>query len=652
MKNYRRIIYIIISCLAFAFAFCGTFYSYLSSFKSDCETKQLSMNASVQSSVGYSQTLASYGTMFLKMVDDASIPEQYAAISYDDESDSYMLNGSMLGLDFGTLYGLGQIPSKNDARNEIILAMSYSSLFRDFYLKVHGTERLYYTSVHDFVMIYPQPEDSFAPAEIQNKIKILKMAYSESSLSAEPDWSDVYVDQSGRGYTVTVSYPVYKGSEMTGVVSVDYATNTIGFMLNDKFDSFLLDMHDCIIASGERNASPGKIEKLYERLGLSENMVPDIDDIENGSLKLLGGRYYYTYKLSAAPWTLVMTLPFIYVAFRALLVSIPILIICLLLIYTTVETDKIKKAEKEIREIAVTDRLTGLKNRYFLDAIVEHEFQLADRYNHRLSIITFDLDHFKNVNDTWGHEVGDEVLKQTAKLAQNMVRKADIIARIGGEEFLILLPQTDMDGAYRVAEKIRRAMETTAHPVAGVCCASFGVAERYRGESYSELFRRADEALYNAKENGRNRVMTHDALANLLKIKWNNRWSSGDENIDKQHKELIDIANEVLAVIIINTEFKEIEKKLSDFITHLGNHCNYEEKLLMDIGYADIENHKALHAALMQKAVELKEQESAVKIEESKIVAFLINDVVVGHLLVDDVEFFSSIAERKRESAH
>jgi hemerythrin-like metal-binding protein len=244
------------------------------------------------------------------------------------------------------------------------------------------------------------------------------------------------------------------------------------------------------------------------------------------------------------------------------------------------------------------------------------------------------------------------VLKQTAKLAQNVVRKADILARIGGEEFLVLLPQTDIDGAYRAAEKIRRAMETTAHPVAGTCRASFGVAERYRGESYSELFRRADEALYNAKENGRNRVMTHDALINLLNIKWNNRWSSGDENIDKQHKELIDIANEVLAVIVTNTDFKEIERKLSEFIEHLSNHFSYEEKLLTDIGYTDIENHKSIHSALLQKAMELKEPEGAAKVKESKIVAFLINDVVVGHLLVDDVDFFSCIADRNREAAH
>jgi predicted signal transduction protein with EAL and GGDEF domain len=147
---------------------------------------------------------------------------------------------------------------------------------------------------------------------------------------------------------------------------------------------------------------------------------------------------------------------------------------------------------------------------------------------------------------------------QTARLALSCVRKSDTVARIGGEVFLILMPQTDLDGAYRVAEKIRRIMESVAHPKAGICAASFWVAERMKGEGYSDLCRRADEALHRAKENGRNRVVTQDAMSNLLRIKWNSGWNSGDEAIDRQHRELADMANEMLAVVIATTESREI----------------------------------------------------------------------------------------------
>ncbi len=219
----------------------------------------------------------------------------------------------------------------------------------------------------------------------------------------------------------------------------------------------------------------------------------------------------------------------------------------------------------------------------------------------------------------------------------------------GGEEFLILLPQTDLDGAYRVAEKIRRAMENATHPVAGACTASFGVAERMKGEAYSDLFRRADEALYRAKENGRNRLVTHDAMSNLLRIKWNSGWNSGNVDIDRQHRELVDMANDVLAVVITTSENREIESKLDSFADHLEKHFNYEESLLADIGYEGAQAHSMLHKKLLDKMSEIKRSLNAAESAEggSLIVSYIINDIVVGHMLMDDVEFFSYMPKQK-----
>ena len=126
----------------------------------------------------------------------------------------------------------------------------------------------------------------------------------------------------------------------------------------------------------------------------------------------------------------------------------------------------------------------------------------SDRYNEPLSMILIDLDFFKRVNDTWGHPIGDVVLKHTAEITKNNIRKSDIIARMGGEEFAIFLPHWTITGALVVAEKIRKLLENTEHPIAGVVTASFGVAERRKNEPFYNWYKRVDEALYRAKEGG------------------------------------------------------------------------------------------------------------------------------------------------------
>ena len=158
------------------------------------------------------------------------------------------------------------------------------------------------------------------------------------------------------------------------------------------------------------------------------------------------------------------------------------------------------------KEMATTDALTGLFNRYFFNNILMQELERTKRYNYPLSLILMDLDFFKKVNDNFGHDVGDLVLIESTNVVKNCCRIIDIPARWGGEEFIILLPQTDIDGATRLAERIRHGMEKNSFTTAGKVTASFGVVEM--GKSDSDLFKRVDIALYNAKERGRNRVET------------------------------------------------------------------------------------------------------------------------------------------------
>ncbi len=166
-----------------------------------------------------------------------------------------------------------------------------------------------------------------------------------------------------------------------------------------------------------------------------------------------------------------------------------------------------KQAEHELRERAEKDYLTGIFNRRTFFELLEAEVERARRYERPLSLVMLDIDHFKKINDTHGHAVGDTVLKETTRIVQKSIRQTDVFARIGGEEFVILAPETTLQGTLELAGKVRGAMESASMlPQGGKVTISFGVAELDATVTIDELLKRADEALYQAKGNGRNRV--------------------------------------------------------------------------------------------------------------------------------------------------
>jgi len=176
----------------------------------------------------------------------------------------------------------------------------------------------------------------------------------------------------------------------------------------------------------------------------------------------------------------------------------------------------LKKANEEIRLLSIIDPLTGCYNRGYLNEHLMDELKRARRYNHCLSVVLADIDHFKNVNDTYGHQIGDEVLKAFAQCLQKEIRKKiDWVVRYGGEEFLIVLPETKNLGAFSMAERLRQAVAEIiigagAHELN--ITASFGGAcvafdnENTNDVSMDMLINQADEQLYRCKKEGRNRT--------------------------------------------------------------------------------------------------------------------------------------------------
>lgn len=171
-------------------------------------------------------------------------------------------------------------------------------------------------------------------------------------------------------------------------------------------------------------------------------------------------------------------------------------------------TAELEESNREITKQSLTDQLTQLGNRLRLNAFLSERMALAARYKQVFSVIILDIDHFKQVNDTFGHGVGDDVLVSIANVLSRGTRSPDLVGRWGGEEFLVVLPQTDLEQAKIVAEKLRLAIAAENMSVVGHKTASFGVASHKFEESLDELLERADQALYEAKKKGRNLVQT------------------------------------------------------------------------------------------------------------------------------------------------
>jgi len=170
------------------------------------------------------------------------------------------------------------------------------------------------------------------------------------------------------------------------------------------------------------------------------------------------------------------------------------------------DVTELKLAEFKIQELAERDSLTNLYNRYKMDelfTIFESQFR---RYKKGFSLIICDIDYFKNINDTYGHIVGDQVLKKIATILQSNIRESDIIARWGGEEFAILLPNTNINEAETVAKKIYNAVRTENYEQVGNVYASYGVSSYLEEDEELTFFNRVDMALYEAKSNGRDQI--------------------------------------------------------------------------------------------------------------------------------------------------
>jgi len=309
------------------------------------------------------------------------------------------------------------------------------------------------------------------------------------------------------------------------------------------------------------------------------------------------------------------------------------------------EAQMIAEIESLRHRIAV-DEMTGANNRYYFDLRAGEEIERSERYRTQLNLIIFDLDHFKQVNDIWGHETGDKVLIQVAGIVKAMIRKTDILARWGGEEFVLMVPQTDLEGTLALAEKLRLAIAGANFPGVERMTASFGLAQRISGETYDSWFNRADQALYRAKNHGRNCVMT-DADDHIpfmqVHLEWKSIWNCGHQVIDQQHRDLLDLANSLIDLSLTDFETENIILKFQQLIESISRHFADEENVLALAGFPDAKHHSDQHRILARKVNRLSKNLAQSEVKPSVFFTFLVEEVIVGHLLTEDVLYFPYI---------
>ena len=317
-------------------------------------------------------------------------------------------------------------------------------------------------------------------------------------------------------------------------------------------------------------------------------------------------------------------------------------------------------AEAEVRELRVrveelerdslTDRLTGAWNRRYLDKLMPGELTRSRRHRQPLSVVLLDIDNFKHVNDVHGHLAGDAVLRELAELTRANLRVTDAMVRWGGEEFLIIMPQTSHAAATIAAEKLRQHVAAHPFPGAGRITVSLGVAEYAVDEDMDTLFRRVDDALYRAKEGGRDRVVADARGASdawsagrraIVQLVWRENYACGEPTIDAQHEELFRLANVLLEASLRQEEDRpRFAAALERLLAHLPRHFEDEERILAAHAYPKLEAHRAAHHGLLRRAATLKEAALRGEATTGTLVEFLAGEVVTQHLLGADRDFY------------
>ena len=301
----------------------------------------------------------------------------------------------------------------------------------------------------------------------------------------------------------------------------------------------------------------------------------------------------------------------------------------------------------QLKKLALKDQLTGLANRHYFDYDIEFLVATSIRNKSPMGMLLIDLDRFKLVNDIHGHDVGDAVLKQTAEIITHSLRASDRAYRWGGEEFLVVLPDTDYDGMVKIAEKINQNFRDSVFDVIGSITVSIGGSEYESEEAIDLWFKRVDLSLYKAKQTGRDRyniwVSDEDLPEFFNRIEWTSDLESGNREIDADHQLLVYYANDLHDSIVNRVPIDTIKELILRMSTHIHTHFSKEEGILYRSGYSEYLEHRSIHQRIIQEFEIISGKALNGEISLAALMSFLVEKVVVEHIKQEDSRFFDQV---------
>lgn len=433
----------------------------------------------------------------------------------------------------GNLTGVGRLDADAEQMENIELALLYNPHFKAFYETLPGIAWVYYTGAEGFINIYPWvPSQTYHFSREEFDRPFYLLGTPEKNPNRMRYWTPVYLDAAGKGLMVTVSRPVYNGDAFRGVVSLDFTLKTLTSLMDPRYNSFIINEEMQVLAgTSQSDRISESILTLEEYVGEERARELSLITYSRGNvLSGSGGYYVYATGIQNSPWTLVNLLPRWQVISNALVFSGPVLLIGILLLLSNNayerqrEVEEILKSTVEdledsrhrLESAASIDFLTGALNRRSMTERMNEEVSRYARYGTPFSLVMGDLDHFKHFNDQYGHAAGDMILEEVVRLMKTHIRATDLLSRWGGEEFLLLFPDTPIHEAKAAAEKLREAIEALSftweenHDLK--ITMTFGVSEFNPLQGLDHSIIQADDALYHAKITGRNKVITFEEM--------------------------------------------------------------------------------------------------------------------------------------------
>ncbi|PJZ57403.1 sensor domain-containing diguanylate cyclase [Leptospira barantonii] len=408
------------------------------------------------------------------------------------------------GADAGTLTAVGSISEINTSLlKEIEAALSLRGQFESLTEKQSEVVWAYYLSKQKFLYITPKFKDeNYYFTEELYTGPFWTQANPEANPTGRQIITDLYEDLAGKGLMITVSEPVYVKGKFIGVASIDIGLDAM---------RRILDSGDCIGESMLIDEN-GKIVAKSSAFNLDDRLSPSVASAvmtPKESFFIDQGSFWIGFEIKSGEIWLVHEIKIIEYVVFIIKNLLPFWALVLTFSIVLILYIKLRSSMNQVSTLIHTDPLTGIWNRRGFLKLTQKSLAIGNRHGKDWTILMIDIDHFKQVNDKFGHETGDKTLVKVAQVLSHSIRQSDAVCRWGGEEFAVFLFGANQKDSENIAENLRKEVETQVHLEDGSAVTlSIGISQGK--QNLEESFADADQALYRAKGAGRNRVCVFD----------------------------------------------------------------------------------------------------------------------------------------------